>query len=131
MASIIRPLAPLPLSGFIKATGKAPVNLVSKPSQSKNAAIPDIIKSIAPDARKIPIATKTATRKGMIFTAILKPSFAPSMKASYTFTFLIIARIMNRIIIEISMKFAVNVDTSDIWSFGSWRNRLPCLPLLL
>ena len=45
-------------------------------------AIPEIIKSIAPEALKIPIATRIATRNGIILIAILKPSFAPSIKAS-------------------------------------------------
>ncbi len=40
----------------------------------------------APLARSRPMASSIATRYGMMPTAIWKPSFAPSMKTSYTFT---------------------------------------------
>ena len=81
IASIISPLAPLPLRGFINATGSAPVNRVSKPSQAKNFSNPATMKSIAPDALKIPIATSIATRKGIIFIATPKPFFCAFNKS--------------------------------------------------
>ena len=40
------------------------------------------IQSIAPDALNIDIQTIIATRYGIMFTATLNPSFAPSTKAS-------------------------------------------------
>jgi formyltetrahydrofolate synthetase len=44
---------------------------------------------MAPEARKTDIATIIPTRNGIIFTAVVKPSSAPSTKASYTGTFFI------------------------------------------
>ncbi len=42
---------------------------------------------MAPEARSIPSATTTATSGGMTRTATWNPSFAPSTKTGYTFTF--------------------------------------------
>ena len=47
-------------------------------------------------------------------TAVPNPSFAPSMKASYTFIFALIPATMNNIITEKSMMFASDVDTTSI-----------------
>ena len=43
---------------------------------------PRSARSIAPEPRNMPIATRMPTRNGMILTATSKPSFAPSMKTS-------------------------------------------------
>ena len=78
-----------------------------------------MMKSMAPEALNIPMATSMATRKGIILTATPNPSLAPSINASYTFTFFNIASTMNRIIMVKRMKFAAKVDTSAIFSLGS------------
>jgi hypothetical protein len=79
------PLAPLPDNGLIIAIGNTsagiPIRLVTGEHTLAK-------KSIAPEALNIPIDTSMATRKGIILTAVLNPSLAPSVKASYTLTFL-------------------------------------------
>ena len=47
----------------------------------------------------------------MILTAVVNPSLAPSIKASYTFTFFLTPVRMKAMIISISMMFAVEVLT--------------------
>ena len=50
----------------------------------------------------------------MMRTAVANPSFAPSMKASYTFTFLRIPASMNTTMMSISRMFATDVLTTFI-----------------
>lgn len=72
--------------------------------------IPSMIKSIAPEARNTPIPTKMATRYGMIVTAVLNPSLAPSMNVSYTLIFLRIPLTMNPQMIVNNKVFANKVE---------------------
>ena len=62
MASTIMPRAPLPLSGFISAVGKAPTKPASPPQALTTAAMPSVNKSMAPEARNTPMPTKMATK---------------------------------------------------------------------
>lgn len=78
--------APEPLSTFISPTGTAGRKSVGSPSAATAAPMAPISRSISPAARNTAIATSIATRYGMMPTATPKPSFAPSTKASYTFT---------------------------------------------
>ena len=104
------PRAPLPLSGFIRMVGRASTKRLSIPTASTPRRTPSIRKSIAPDARKTPTPTSTATRYGMMPTAVRNPSFAPSMKQSYTFIFLRTPLTMNPQIIVKSNVFANSVE---------------------
>ena len=82
------PLAPLPLIGFIKAVGKPSTNLVSAPNAANKFFIASITTSKVPLVLNNEIATNIPTKYGIIFTAVSKPPFAPSIKASNTFIFL-------------------------------------------
>ena len=82
MAFTIMPLAPEPLSGFIKAVGSAPTQSVAAPRLFTTHVRPPINQSMAPEALNTPMPTSMATKKGMMRTAVLKPSLAPSIKAS-------------------------------------------------
>ncbi len=62
MASSISPRAPLPLSGFMKAVGRAPTKSVLTPHWATHQAMPSMSMSMAPEALKTPIATRIATR---------------------------------------------------------------------
>ena len=83
--SVNNPKDPLPDNGRISAKGRFsggnPIRVKTGERKLSN-------KSRAPEARNMPIATSIATRYGIILTEIVKPSFAPSTKVSYTFTFL-------------------------------------------
>jgi hypothetical protein len=83
-----------------------------KPTAVNAHAIPDIKLSIAPEARNTPIPTKIATKNGIIFTAIEKPSLAPSIKESYTFIFFRIANKINPIMMVNKIMFAATEDTT-------------------
>ena len=74
--------------------------------------------SIAPEARNTPMATSMAMRYGMMRTAVEKPSFAPSMKASYTFTFFLTPARMNTMMMRNSRMFATDVLTVPIVSLS-------------
>ena len=67
--------------------------------------------SIAPDARNTPMATSMAMRYGMMRTAVANPSFAPSMNASYTFTFFLTPASMNMMMMRKSRMLAADVLT--------------------
>ena len=56
--------------------------------------------SIIPEALNIDIATMIATKYGIIFTATLKPSFAPSVNVSYNGTFFISPNVKINIIMD-------------------------------
>lgn len=77
--SFIIPEAPPPDRGLIIAIGRTspgiPINFVT----GENI---EVTKSIAPEALNMPMATSMATKKGIILTAVSKPSLAPSAKAS-------------------------------------------------
>jgi len=53
-----------------------------KPAHETTGVSIQTSQSMAPLARNIPIATRMATRYGMMRTPISNPSFAPSMKLS-------------------------------------------------
>ena len=74
--------------------------------------------SMAPDALKTPIATSIATRYGIILTAVVNPSFAPSTNASYTFTFFLMPARMKPVMITISRMLATDVLTMFICSLS-------------
>lgn len=84
IASIMNPRAPVPLSGFMNAVGNASTKLVSAPVVPTIHRIPSMTKSSAPLALNIPTATSMAMRNGIMRIAVLNPSLAPSMNASYT-----------------------------------------------
>ena len=110
IASTISPRAPLPLSGRINAVGKAGTKSVFSPHNANNQPIPCTSRSIAPLARNIPTATSIAIRYGIIPTAVLNPSFAPSINASYTFTRFTIPAIINHTITPSSITAASIAD---------------------
>jgi hypothetical protein len=87
MVSTIMALAPLPLRGFMMAVGRASTKSVFSPAVRTHHPIPPTRRSMAPEARKTAMPTNMPTRYGMIRTEVSNPVFAPSMKASYTFTF--------------------------------------------
>ena len=62
MQSTIMPREPLPLRGFISAVGNAPTQSVGAPSSAATHAMPPVIQSITPAARKTPMPTSMATR---------------------------------------------------------------------
>jgi hypothetical protein len=66
----------------MSAVGSDGMNSVGSPNAVSALPRPLTIRSSVPDARNTPIATRIAMRYGMIRMATLKPSFAPSMKAS-------------------------------------------------
>ncbi len=78
-----RPKAPDPDSGRTRAIGSTSAG---RPTGPVIGASTLASASIAPAPRKAPTTARIATRKGMIRTATLNPSFAPSTNASYTFT---------------------------------------------
>ena len=73
------PKAPEPDSGRTSAMGRTSAG---SPSGPVIGASTFARASIAPAPRKAPTAARIATRKGMMRTATLKPSFAPSTNAS-------------------------------------------------
>lgn len=113
IASSISPLAPLPLSGFMSAVGTAPAKSGLIPHISKHHASPFSSSSIAPHALNIPTATSMAMRYGIIPTAVLNPSLAPSINASYTFIFLIMACSTNHVMMLNKMIAAAAAETIE------------------
>jgi hypothetical protein len=77
--SVVNASEPLPVSDRRMASG---TSSAGKPVDVTSGRRATISKSMAPEPRNIPMATRIPTRKGMIFTATSNPSFAPSMKTS-------------------------------------------------
>ena len=98
MVSISIARAALPENGLTIAVGRASTKRESIPAHCTRCRMPSRPKSNAPDARNTPTAQSIATRYGSRLLATSKPSFAPSTKASYTFTFLNAAMIKNTMI---------------------------------
>ena len=90
MISEKTPTAALPDSERTKASGKMSAGILILFRTPEKIPATD---SIAPDARNIAIATIIATKDGIIFLLTFIPSLAPSIKASYTGIFLIIATV--------------------------------------
>ena len=67
-------------------------------------------KSIAPEVRNTAMPTRKATRYGMIRTAVVKPSLAPSTKESYTLIFFRTPVRINRMITPNRRIFAISVE---------------------
>lgn len=88
MVSSIMARAALPENGLTSAVGSASTKRVSQPALAASQRMPSSRKSSAPEARSTPTAHSIATRYGSRLLAMSKPSLAPSMKASYTGTFL-------------------------------------------
>ena len=122
MASIIRPRAPPPERGFIRAVGRAPTNWLSSPHFSTHQPIPFTTASMAPDARNTPMPTNMAIRYGIILMAVVKPSLAPSTNASYTLIFPLIPDMIKPIITTKRIMFAADVDTGPILTAGNCEN---------
>ena len=72
----------------MRAVGRAGTTSFPTSISPSNDEMPFMTRSIAPLARNTATPTRIATRFGMIMTAVLKPSLAPSTNASYAWTFL-------------------------------------------
>ena len=73
------PKAPLPDSGRTSAMGRTSPGM---PIRRVTGLRMDISNSIAPEARNMRMATRMATRNGMMRTAMSNPCLAPSVTAS-------------------------------------------------
>ena len=77
------PVVALPLSGSTSTSGS---RSGGKPSGVRMGASRLLSASMPPAPRNMPMATRIATREGMMRSETWKPSFAPSTNSSYTFT---------------------------------------------
>lgn len=100
------------------AVGTAPAKSGLMPQRLNTSAMSFSKISIHPLARNIPTATSIAMRYGIMLIAVLNPSFAPSMKVSYTLIFLTTACIVNQHITPSSTIAAIAADNADsvFWS---------------
>ena len=78
-SSLTSPRVPEPDSGRSRATGRTSAG---RPIASVSGESARTARSSAPEARSIEMATRIATRNGMMRTAVSKPSLAPSTKLS-------------------------------------------------
>ena len=83
LSSCITLAHPLPVSERRIASG---TSSGGKPVGATSGRRPASRRSMAPEPRNMPIATRIPTRNGMMRTATSNPSFAPSMNTSYTLT---------------------------------------------
>src|SRR5260370_23173005 len=81
--SVRTAVEPLPLNGRIKIIGSS---AGGNRTQFRNGFRRSCKRVNAPESRNTAMATSIPTRYGMIFTAIEKPSFAPSTNSEYTAT---------------------------------------------